>query len=47
MDLVNNAGITGLLEASGPFDAEHADLDTWTESCIWPATSHRTLPASN
>lgn len=29
--LVNNAGITGFLEASGPFDAEHADLATWEE----------------
>ena len=29
--LVNNAGITGFLEAPGPFDAEHADLSTWDE----------------
>ncbi len=29
--LVNNAGITGFLETSGPFDAEHADLATWEE----------------
>ena len=29
--VVNNAGITGFLEASGPFDAEHPDLDTWNE----------------
>lgn len=27
--LVNNAGITGFLEAPGPFDPEHADLSTW------------------
>lgn len=27
--LVNNAGITGFLESSGPFDAEHVDLDSW------------------
>ncbi len=27
--LINNAGITGFLEAPGPFDAEQADLDTW------------------
>lgn len=29
--LVNNAGITGFLEKPGPFDPEHADLDTWNE----------------
>jgi NAD(P)-dependent dehydrogenase (short-subunit alcohol dehydrogenase family) len=29
--LVNNAGITGFLESSGPWDAEHADLNTWNE----------------
>lgn len=29
--LVNNAGITGFLEAPGPFDAENADLATWDE----------------
>ncbi|GAA4454152.1 glucose 1-dehydrogenase [Nibrella saemangeumensis] len=29
--LVNNAGITGFLETSGPFDAEHADLASWEE----------------
>jgi 3(or 17)beta-hydroxysteroid dehydrogenase len=29
--LVNNAGITGFLEASGPWDAENADLSTWEE----------------
>ncbi len=29
--LVNNAGITGFLEASGPWDAENADVDTWNE----------------
>jgi 3(or 17)beta-hydroxysteroid dehydrogenase len=29
--LVNNAGITGFLETSGPFDAEHADQETWDE----------------
>jgi len=27
--LVNNAGITGFLETSGPFDAEHMDLTSW------------------
>lgn len=27
--LVNNAGITGFLEANGPFDAENSDLQTW------------------
>jgi NAD(P)-dependent dehydrogenase (short-subunit alcohol dehydrogenase family) len=27
--LVNNAGITGFLESSGPFDAEHVDLESW------------------
>ena len=29
--LVNNAGITGFLEASGPWDAEYSDLQTWEE----------------
>lgn len=29
--LVNNAGVTGFLESSGPFDAEHADLASWEE----------------
>lgn len=29
--LVNNAGITGFLEVPGPFDPEHADLDSWDE----------------
>ncbi len=29
--VVNNAGITGFLEANGPFDAEHADLESWEE----------------
>jgi NAD(P)-dependent dehydrogenase (short-subunit alcohol dehydrogenase family) len=29
--MVNNAGITGFLETSGPFDAEHVDLDSWEE----------------
>lgn len=29
--LVNNAGITGFLEAKGPFDAENSDLETWEE----------------
>lgn len=29
--LVNNAGITGLLETPGPFDAETIDLDSWDE----------------
>lgn len=29
--LVNNAGITGFLETSGPFDAENVDLDSWNE----------------
>lgn len=27
--LVNNAGITGFLEAPGPFDPEQSDLSTW------------------
>lgn len=27
--LVNNAGITGFLETSGPHDPEHADLASW------------------
>jgi NAD(P)-dependent dehydrogenase (short-subunit alcohol dehydrogenase family) len=27
--LVNNAGITGFLEAQGPWDAENCDLQTW------------------
>lgn len=29
--LVNNAGITGFLETSGPFDAENIDLNSWDE----------------
>ena len=29
--LVNNAGITGFLETSGPFDAENVDLASWEE----------------
>ncbi|HET8864066.1 MAG TPA: SDR family oxidoreductase [Gracilimonas sp.] len=29
--LVNNAGITGFLETQGPFDAEHADINSWEE----------------
>ncbi|MEM1121721.1 MAG: SDR family oxidoreductase [Bacteroidota bacterium] len=29
--LVNNAGITGFLETSGPFDAENVDLASWQE----------------
>lgn len=29
--LVNNAGITGFLETSGPFDAENIDLASWQE----------------
>ena len=29
--LVNNAGITGFLETSGPFDAENVDLESWDE----------------
>lgn len=29
--LVNNAGITGFLETNGPFDAEHANLNSWNE----------------
>ena len=29
--LVNNAGITGFLETSGPFDAEQVDLESWKE----------------
>ena len=29
--LVNNAGITGFQETTGPFDAEHADLASWDE----------------
>ncbi|MFD2533403.1 SDR family oxidoreductase [Gracilimonas halophila] len=29
--LVNNAGITGFLETSGPFDAELVDLESWNE----------------
>ena len=28
---VNNAGITGFLEASGPFDAENCDLESWNQ----------------
>lgn len=27
--LINNAGITGFMEASGPFDPEHVSMDTW------------------
>lgn len=29
--LVNNAGITGFLETSGPWDAENADVKSWDE----------------
>lgn len=29
--LVNNAGITGFLETSGPFDAEHVSIESWEE----------------
>lgn len=29
--LVNNAGITGFLESSGPWDAENSDLKSWDE----------------
>jgi NAD(P)-dependent dehydrogenase (short-subunit alcohol dehydrogenase family) len=29
--LVNNAGITGFLETTGPWDAENADLASWNE----------------
>ena len=29
--LINNAGITGFMETSGPWDAENADLPTWEE----------------
>ncbi len=29
--LVNNAGITGFLESTGPWDAENCDLDSWNE----------------
>lgn len=29
--LINNAGITGFMETSGPWDAENADLSTWEE----------------
>jgi len=29
--LVNNAGITGFLETSGPWDAEHCELNSWEE----------------
>lgn len=29
--LVNNAGIAGFLESSGPWDAENADLKSWEE----------------
>lgn len=29
--LVNNAGITGFLETSGPHDVEHVDFDSWSE----------------
>ncbi len=27
--VVNNAGITGFLETSGPFDPEHLDMESW------------------
>ena len=27
--VVNNAGVTGFLEASGPFDPENLDMDSW------------------
>ncbi len=29
--VVNNAGITGFLESTGPWDAEHCDLASWQE----------------
>ncbi|MBL7923645.1 MAG: glucose 1-dehydrogenase [Bacteroidia bacterium] len=29
--MVNNAGITGFMEVRGPFDAEHADAESWEE----------------
>lgn len=29
--LVNNAGITGFLESTGPWDAENCDLESWEE----------------
>lgn len=29
--LVNNAGITGFLETTGPWDAEHTNLKSWEE----------------
>ncbi len=29
--LVNNAGITGFLETTGPFDAENVDIESWNE----------------
>jgi NAD(P)-dependent dehydrogenase (short-subunit alcohol dehydrogenase family) len=29
--LVSNAGITGFLESTGPWDAENSDLETWEE----------------
>lgn len=29
--LINNAGITGFLESSGPWDAENVDLESWEE----------------
>ena len=29
--LVNNAGITGFLESTGPWDAENSDLESWEE----------------
>ncbi len=29
--LINNAGITGFVESSGPWDAENADLKSWEE----------------
>ncbi len=29
--LINNAGITGFLETSGPHDPEHLDIDSWNK----------------
>ena len=29
--LINNAGITGFLETTGPFDAENVDTESWNE----------------
>lgn len=29
--LVNNAGITGFIDTTGPWDAEHADLSSWNQ----------------